>query len=98
MGKVLKTLSGLLWLGILVASLTSARQSSASAQPIRAGMQAAQATVPPLPTNAPTPATARSAPPLSLTLMLAFTGCSVGAVILVLVIGAVASIRNKPKV
>ena len=50
-----------------------------------------------LPSAVPTPSgePVHGSPPLSLTLMLVFTGCSVGAVIAVLVVGAIASVRNR---
>jgi hypothetical protein len=55
------------------------------------------AKVTPSPTPGPTPSAgpARGQPPLSLTFMLIFTGCSVGLVIGVIVVGAIISMRRQ---
>ena len=57
------------------------------------GVQYVAATTVPSVAATPTAEPVRGRPPLSLTLMLVLTGCSVGGVIAVLAVGAIASMR-----
>jgi len=56
---------------------------------------AATATSAPSASPSPTPEAVRGRPPLSLTLMLIFTGCTLALVIGFVVIGAIVAMRNR---
>jgi hypothetical protein len=90
-----KALYGLICLLVLISSLSMSAVHTVSpgAAGLTPGPAVAAETPPPAFPTSSTPTT-HGQPPLSLTLMLIFTGCSVGGVIAVLLVGAIFSIRR----
>ena len=67
----------------------------ADSQEVAPRAAVATATSAPSASPSPTPEAVRGRPPLSLTLMLIFTGCSLALVIGFVVIGAIVAMRNR---
>ncbi len=95
MSKIKNLLRATACLLFLVIPLWRGQATAVADSQTVAPKAAATATSAPSASPGPTPEAVRGRPPLSLTLMLVFTGCSLTVVIGFVVIGAIVAMRNR---